>query len=40
MSKVARYALWVSVLLLPFGLLVWLLIGMVGGWFTARRTGP
>ncbi len=40
MSKIARYTLWISVLLLPFGLLVWMLVAMVGGWVTARRSLP
>ncbi len=40
MKKTARYALWISVLLLPAGLLVWMLVAMVGGWMTARRELP
>ncbi len=40
MKKATRYALWISVLLLPLGLLVWILVAMVGGWVTARRSLP
>lgn len=36
-NKAVRYTLTVLLILLPFGLLLWLLIGMVGGWVTARR---
>lgn len=37
MSRIGRYTLTVALILLPFGLLLLLLVGMVSGWVTARR---
>lgn len=40
MKKSTRYALTVGIILLPFGLLLWILFAMVGGWVSARRPTP